>query len=85
MTVTSKVELVNWQVHEKHRYTALDKPIEVYLLEAGKVWIGLTDQLKRGMYRCKVVYHLKWRGLGEEKVVIESEEGTGQPLFVIAY
>ena len=71
------MDALNWSVCKDHTCTALDKPIEVYLSEAGKVWVGLTDKLKRGMYRCKVVYHLKWRGLGEEKVVIDSEEGTG--------
>jgi hypothetical protein len=36
------------------------------------------------MYQCKFVYHLKWNGLGEERVVIDKDEGTGQPLYVIA-
>jgi hypothetical protein len=57
----------------------------VYLSEAGNCWIGLTDKLKRGIYRCKIVYNIKWIGLGEETVTIDKEEETDQPLFVIAY
>ena len=36
------------------------------------------------MYQCKVVYKLKWKGLGEEAIVIDREKETGQSLFVIA-
>ena len=54
------------------------------LIENGRYWIGLTDKLMRGMYQCKIVYDLKWKGLGEERVSIDSEKETGQPLYVIA-
>ena len=35
------------------------------------------------MYQCKIVYKLKFKGLGEEIVTIDKDE-KGQPLFVIA-
>ena len=83
MIVTAKVEVINQSPGKNHTYTALENPIEVHLSEAGKVWVGLTDRLKRGMYRCKVVFKLKWKGLGEEIVQIDKDE-LEQPLFVIA-
>jgi hypothetical protein len=36
------------------------------------------------MYQCKLVYHLKWKELGEERHAIDRDEGTGQNLYVIA-
>ena len=84
MIVTHKVEELNSKIDKKHKYTALDEPIEVFLSENGDYWLGLTGMLMRGMYRCKIVYHLKWKGLGEERVLIDRHEETDQPLFVIA-
>lgn len=55
----------------------------MFFIEAGNVWIGITHELKRGKYRCKIVYKLKFKGLGEEIVTIEKDE-VGQPIFVIA-
>ena len=85
MIVTSKVEIQSrsW-ADEKHIYTILDEPVEVILTRNRREWIGLTDKLKRGMYQCKFVFHLKWKGLGEEVVVIDRDKGTDQPLYVIA-
>jgi hypothetical protein len=51
--------------------------------EAGNVWIGFTNELKRGKYRYKIVYKLKFKELGEETVTIEEDE-IGRPLFVVA-
>ena len=65
MIVTKKVDVISSSLGKKHITSALDQPIEVILTESGYVWIGLTDKLKKGMYECKVVYHLKWKGLGE--------------------
>jgi hypothetical protein len=56
----------------------------VILKRNGIDWIGLTNKLKRGFYQCRVEYHLKWKGLGEERVEIDRNEDTDQPLYVIA-
>ena len=52
MIITKKVEVISRSVDRKHKTTALDEPIEVYLIEHENNWIGLTDKLNRGMYQC---------------------------------
>jgi hypothetical protein len=84
MIVTHKVEELNSKIDKKHKFKVLDEPVVVYLIQNGNCWLGLTHKLKRGMYRCKIVYNLKWERLGEERVVIDRHEETDQPLFVIA-
>ena len=75
MTVTKKVEVIDNSTAKNHKYSALDKPVVVNLTRNGLEWIGKTDRLKIGMYACKLVYFLKWQGLGEELVKIDKDQG----------
>jgi hypothetical protein len=58
---------------EDGKYTALGEPVEVNLKKKGNEWIGLTEQLEKGKYLYKIVYHLKCEELGEELVEIDRE------------
>jgi hypothetical protein len=60
MKVTKKVEVIDNSTAKNHKYSAIDKPVEVNLTKNGKEWVGTTDRLKIGMYKCKLEYHLKW-------------------------
>jgi SUMO ligase MMS21 Smc5/6 complex component len=74
MIVTKKVEGIDQSMDGRQTFTALDQPIEVNLKNCGKEWIGHTNRLQRGMYVCKVVYHLQWDGLGEELIVVDKND-----------